>query len=133
MMPEVKEGYFANIKNYPPNELFAIVSRKYPWFVKRLYKHYVELAPSKELLKDWKEANISWEEYEKRFRLEMQNAESQTIIDDLAWASQYDTFRLLCWEKEPPCHRFILIDLINESLNEHNKIYEDESKGGGTR
>jgi len=125
-MPEIKEGYFANFKNYPPNEMFIVVSRKYPWFLRKGLSHHPELAPSQKLLDDWKHG-IPWNEYSVRFRTEMQQEESQKTIDDLARASQYDTFRLLCYEKNPPCHRFILIDLINKSLNEHNVIYEEDS------
>lgn len=124
-MPAVKEGYFGNFKNYPENEMFIVVSRYYPRFLGRGLPFRPRLAPSKELLADYKAGALSWEDYEKRYREEMQNEKSKQAIDDLAWASQYDTFRLLCYEKDPPCHRFILIDLINESLNEHNIIYED--------
>jgi uncharacterized protein YeaO (DUF488 family) len=127
-MPNVEEGYFGNLKNYPENELFVVVSRYYPRWLKKGLPFHPELAPSKELLADWKAGSISWEVYEKRFREEMKEEKSVESIDDLAWASQYDVFRLLCYEKEPPCHRFILIDLVNESLNEHNKIYEENSE-----
>lgn len=125
-MPNVEEGYFGNFKNYPQNEMFIVVSRYYPRWLRKGLIFRPELAPSKGLLDDYKTGGISWELYEKRFREEMKEEKAQESIDGLAWASQYDTFRLLCYEKNPPCHRFILIDLINESLNEHNKIYEEE-------
>ncbi len=126
-MPEVKEGYFGNFKNYPENEIPIVVSRYYPRFLGKGLRFQPELAPSKRLLADYKAGGrATWEDYEKRFREEMENEKSKQAIDDLAWASQYDTYRLLCYEKYPPCHRFILIDLINASLNEHNKIYEEK-------
>jgi len=127
-MPNVEEGYFGNLKNYPENDVFIVVSRYYPRWLRKGLIFQPELAPSKELLDYWKKGDISWEEYEKQFREEMKEEKAQESIDGLAWASQYDTFRLLCYEKNRPCHRFILIDLINESLNEHNKIYEENSE-----
>jgi len=127
-MPNVQEGYFGNFKNYPENETFIVVSRYYPRFLRKGLPFHPELAPSKRLLDDYKTGGLSWEVYEKRFREEMRNEKSLTTIDDLAWASQYDVFRLLCYEKDSPCHRFILIDLINESLNRHNECYSDEQE-----
>lgn len=125
-MLEIKEGYFGNFKNYPENEVPIVVSRYYPRFLGKGLRFQPELAPSKKLLADWNTGNLPWEDYEKRFREEMKNETAKQAIDDLAWASQYDTYRLLCYEKPPKnCHRFILIDLINQSLNEHNKIYEE--------
>ncbi len=122
----ILEGYFGNFKNYPENEVSIVVSRYYPRFLGKGLRFQPELAPSKELLADYKTGELSWEDYEERFREEMKNENSKQAIDYLAWASQYDTYRLLCYEEKPPCHRFILIDLINQSLNEHNKIYEEK-------
>jgi len=106
------EGYFGNFENYPENEIFIVVSRYYPRFIRKGLSFHPELAPSKELLEDWKTGGISWELYEKRYRKEMESEKAQETIKALARAIQYDDFRLLCYEKNPPCHRFILKELI---------------------
>ena len=115
----IETGYFGNLKNYPENDMFIVVSRYYPRWVRKGLPFHPELAPSKELLDDWKTGGLGWKAYESRYRKEMQSKESQETITDLAWASQCDDFRLLCYEKNPPCHRFILKDLIEENLKEH--------------
>jgi len=111
----IETGYFAKIKTYPETDWLLCVARKYPWFVKQgKMTHMIELAPSNELLKDWKEGSITWEEYEERYRSELSS--SSLARNGIAWIglkdAQGETVRLLCWEKEPPCHRFILKDMI---------------------
>jgi len=71
-----------------------------------------ELAPSKELLRDWKKAGITWQEYELRYIAEMQN--QQEPISRLVGLSRKGTITLLCFEKEadPHCHRHLLKKMI---------------------
>jgi len=77
-----------------------------------------ELAPSEELLKDWKEGRIDWVEYERRFRKEMENPESRKRIQELRnRVKSGENVRLICYEKEPPCHRFILKDLVEQRVH----------------
>jgi len=113
----LKEGYFGNFKNYPKGETLIAVSRYYPRFLGKSIRWRPELAPSKKLLADYKEGSLPWEEYEKRFRKEMESGPAQHAINEIITYSQYSLFRLLCYEKKPPCHRFILIDIINEQKN----------------
>ncbi len=70
------------------------------------------LAPSKELLRDWKKQRISWEEYTVRYHEEMQG--QQEAIRDLANRARRSTITLLCFEREddPCCHRHLLKKLI---------------------
>ena len=61
----IETGYFAKIKDYPETDWLMCISRKYPWFIKLgTMTHMIEFAPSKELLSDWKNGDITWEEYE---------------------------------------------------------------------
>ncbi|MHA1288103.1 MAG: DUF488 family protein, N3 subclade [Candidatus Thorarchaeota archaeon] len=111
----IETGYFAKIKEYPETDWLLCVARKYPWFVKQgRMTHMMELAPSDELLNDLKNNKITWEEYEQRYREELEN--SDWAKHSISWIglkhAQGETMRLLCWEKEPPCHRFILKDII---------------------
>jgi len=57
----LKEGYIGKWKKYPKDEVKIRVARP------------SVLAPSKELLKDWKEGEIDWAGYERRFRVEILN------------------------------------------------------------
>ena len=85
-----------------------------------------ELAPSKELLDDWRQERITWAEYEERYRAEMQVLASQVLITGM-WYEFGDPElaidgTLLCVEREPKdrenptreerCHRHILKAMI---------------------
>jgi len=112
----ITEGYFAQIKNYPETDILICVARKYPWFIdKDKMEHNRILAPHPELLEDWKNGDITWEEYEERFRFDMLHYTKPLrefrYLRDLAKNS---VVRLMCWEKSPPCHRFILLDMFSE-------------------
>lgn len=76
------------------------------------------LAPSKELVNDWKKQKILWERYTLRYHKEMQG--QVEAIRNLAQRAKQDTITLLCFEKEddPCCHRHLLKKLIeNEKQN----------------
>ena len=111
----IETGYFANLKNYPENEMFLVVSRYYPRWLRKGLPFHPELAPSKKLLGMWKTGGLGWEAYESIFREEMKSPAAQKTIKALVFASKVDSFRLLCYEKNPPCHRFILKELILEA------------------
>ena len=113
----IETGYFAKINDYPETDWLLCVSRKYPWFIKLgKMTHMIEFAPSNKLLKDWKEEKITWIEYETQYREELNK--SDIAYSSVAWLglkdAQGETMRLMCWEKEPPCHRFILKNIIEE-------------------
>jgi uncharacterized protein YeaO (DUF488 family) len=76
------------------------------------------LAPSKKLIRDWKEQRILWEEYSLHYHEEMLG--QQEAIRDLAKRAKHDTITLLCFEGEdnPCCHRHLLKRLI-ESEEQH--------------
>ena len=116
----VETGYFGNMKNYPETDILICVSRKYPWFIKKdKMEHYIELSPSSKLLSDWKEETISGHMYSWRFKKQMKNMVPKNTIelinDEEKWGLDKKTYRLMCWEKNPPCHRFILKELIEET------------------
>ena len=75
-----------------------------------------DLAPSKELLQDRKNNNITWQEYELRYFKEMENEQQcMQILADLAASG---TITLLCFEKEgnPHCHRHLLKYLLKNLI-----------------
>ena len=72
------------------------------------------LAPSAELLSDWRGGDISWEEYETRYLKEMSGASQKEKMKELAERSRHEMITLLCFESEanPHCHRHLLKKLI---------------------
>jgi uncharacterized protein YeaO (DUF488 family) len=72
-----------------------------------------ELAPTKELLNDYKKGVISWERYEDGFL----NLMAQRNIERILQPSLLEDSCLLCSENEPHfCHR----RLVTEYLNQHS-------------
>jgi len=73
------------------------------------------LSASKELLYDYKGGRISWPEFENIFRKEiLSNPKALAELKRLKELSKEKDVYLICYEKNYPCHRFILIDLIKE-------------------
>ena len=100
----LKEGYIARWKKYPKDEIKVRVAN---WPYKRNL-----LGPSKELLKDWKEGKIDWLEYERRFRKEiLSNSNAVAKLKEIKKLAEKKDVRLICYEKNPPCHRFMLIQM----------------------
>ena len=97
----LKETYLANITKIKFPDLRVRVARP------------SELAPSKELLADWKDRRINWSEFEARFRKQiLSNPEALKLLREIKELATKTDVYLYCYEKHPPCHRFILIDLI---------------------
>lgn len=84
------------------------------------------LAPSKKLLKDYKKAEKKlgnrwkvWHEvdYESRYKKEiLNNQDALAKIKEIAMTAKKKDVYLVCYEKEPPCHRFILLEMIKCSF-----------------
>jgi len=76
------EGYFAKLSSYPGDEQKICVSLSYPHFVKRgSMRHLPILAPSRELLLNWRSDRITWQTYEERFREEItSNPQAMTAL-----------------------------------------------------
>ena len=82
------------------------------------------LAPSEKLLADYKKAEErlgdrwkAWNltNYEARYRKEISdNPEALKEIKRIKKSSYEKDIYLICYEKEPPCHRFILLDIIDK-------------------
>lgn len=98
------EGYIAKWNKYPTDEVKIRVARPSP------------LSPSKNLLKDYKEGKITWPQYTTRFINEiLSNPRALMKLDEIKELIKNQDVRLLCYEKNPPCHRFILLDMIKEA------------------
>jgi len=82
---------------------------RYAWFMRM-----PELAPSKELLREYKAGNIDWMEYSIKFKNEM--GEPKAILSLMGLAAQIllngRPLTLICHCKTDKCHRFIVRDII---------------------
>ena len=75
-----------------------------------------DLAPSKELLNDYRKKKIPWSEYEKRHLQEMEQ-HSELIRELKKRSDEGEVITLLCWEKDDSfCHRRLLKELIENRL-----------------
>jgi uncharacterized protein YeaO (DUF488 family) len=90
-------------------------------FVRDYYRYDLwlkELAPSIELLNDWKNERISWEEYKERYLNEIKGKKAAVKkLMDLVEEKRVVT--LLCAEKEDKyCHRRLLKEYVEEKYGE---------------
>ncbi len=73
------------------------------------YEHKIDLAPSENILKDFKDKKIEWPEYEDRY---LQLLHDRHIADKLSASEIADTC-FLCAEKLPHhCHRRLLAEYL---------------------
>jgi len=97
-----------------------LITRYWPRGVSRqkkeIIKYMRDLTPSEELLRAWNAKEISWEEYERRYKEEM--AGQAEGIEKLAEKASRGTITLMCVEKEqdPHCHRHLLKRMIEAKL-----------------
>ena len=75
-----------------------------------------ELSPSKELLDTYKAGDLSWADFEVKFKQELLVSQpAQTKLAELTELSKINEVTLFCYEKkETTCHRRILKELIEE-------------------
>ncbi len=72
-----------------------------------VYVHRPELAPTKEILDDYKKKRIDWAEYERRFN----NLLDERSPEDQLTAEEFDSTCLLCSEPKPDkCHRRLVAE-----------------------
>jgi uncharacterized protein YeaO (DUF488 family) len=99
----------------PEDGYRILITRYWPRGIKReaVDENDTKLAPSRELLREFKHAGMAWEPYAKRYLHEMASEESQRDIERLAEIAHTRTITLMCvCEDETHCHRSLLRDLI---------------------
>jgi len=97
----IYESYIAKIREIPKGERF-LVNRN---------RGHNELAPSEALLKEYKSGKMSWNGFRTRFLAELTD-ESWRTVRSLLERSFKEDVCLICYERDFPCHRFILIELL---------------------
>lgn len=117
----VLEGYIGAWKKYPTDEVKVRVARP------------SILAPSEDLLREFmaakrefmreqglseheaRQAAVGSMSFEKRFREQiLSNPNAVKRLQEIKRLAETRNVRLMCYEKEPPCHRFILIEMMKE-------------------
>lgn len=106
----LKESYLANMRNLSKDAIKIVVTRSAGHM----------LSPSKALLWDYKNGRIDWAEYVKTFYREMDNPACVAVMREIKKLARESDVYLLCYEKEYPCHRFLLLDMIKK-LDDENK------------
>lgn len=85
------------------------------------YIHDTDLAPTKELLDEWRNDEISWSGYEDRFEQLLADREIEKKLDQ----SEFDDPTvLLCSEHKPDnCHRRLIVEYLNANWGNVNGIH----------
>jgi uncharacterized protein YeaO (DUF488 family) len=83
------------------------------------YEHKLEFAPTKDILDDYKDKKISWNEYEYKYKKLIQDRNSKNKFCEKFYEnySQYHNIVLLCSEPTPDkCHRRLAAEKIAEVI-----------------
>ena len=77
------------------------------------YRHEPLLAPTKDILDDYKKKKIDWSEYEKRFKGLLKARNAHTLVS----SSELHKACLLCSEPTPEkCHRRLVAEYLKSYL-----------------
>jgi uncharacterized protein YeaO (DUF488 family) len=75
------------------------------------------LAPSRELLRAFKDGVIDWPAYEPRYIAEMRAPEKQATLDDVAAMAERGAITIMCiCADESQCHRRLLRSIIEARI-----------------
>lgn len=111
MKSKVYTSYFANLRNVPNNIEPIAISLFTPSFYKG--KRALDLAPSKDILDDYKSSKVTEEEYRTRY-LDLLLNRAESLGD---WCDYFKNNEvvLLCYEgRDKFCHRHILAELLED-------------------
>lgn len=143
-----KENLEATIKDYNMLPIFVLRSIKNSELIGKYNGsavHLRELSPSSPLYQAYRDGLIGWEEYKKRFLIELSKIKLYNIIDrleSLCNISDASGVVLFAYGQDPTTsHRSILSDLINSSGLLENQITEmiyegtnrDKNTGGSNK
>lgn len=106
---------FAKIKN--AKGIIISVARFNPkWLPKDKYIWFKNLAPSKDLLKNYKDNKIDWEEYIPIYYEGLNNLFSKYEIHKIKkYLNSGQDVTILCYERsEDNCHRHLLANLFKD-------------------
>jgi uncharacterized protein (DUF488 family) len=83
------------------------------------YRHVPNLAPTEEILKMYKNGNMTWEQYEEKFNNILQSRHIEKVLD----AELLDGDCFLCSEHSPKCcHRRLVAEYLKKHLSQPFEI-----------
>lgn len=78
------------------------------------YTHFLDLAPEKDMLDDYKKKRISWDEYESKFN----NLIKSRRIEEKISSNFLENGCLLCSESKPNyCHRRLVAEYLQKTMD----------------
>ncbi len=81
------------------------------------------LAPSRKLLEDWNEDRIKWKEYVERYFQQLYDDQrARNFLKEVISLSMEKNVWLVGLEKDYPCHRFLLKQIVEKVLFERKVI-----------
>lgn len=81
------------------------------------------LAPSRKLLEDWNEDRIRWKEYVERYFQQLYHDQrAMSLVEEVISLSVERDVWLVGLEKDYPCHRFLLKQIVEKVLYERRVI-----------
>lgn len=105
-------SYFGNWRNFPPDAILVSVARYKPSHFKGLSA--LQLAPSEDLLKRFKNHTASEGVYREEYWRQLCHLDKEKVFNQLDKLGS--TVILLCYEKPQDfCHRHILAEWLNIS------------------
>lgn len=117
-----KTGYFAKLNKYLEAGYFPVsIARFNPKGIKLM--QWVRIAPSQDILSDYKSGRIDTVEYELKYTLQLQNTDIMKdwnyLMDVVARLEKpYKGIVFVCYEKSDDfCHRHIFADYMRTHFN----------------
>ena len=81
------------------------------------------LAPSRKLLEDWNEDRMKWKEYVERYFQQLYDDQrARNLLEEVISLSMEKDVWLVGHEKDYPCHRFLLKQIVEKVLFERKVI-----------
>lgn len=112
----IRATYSRNIcrvEEFNPDSIIVAVSSRIPRFDFDIYAKV--LAPSSKLMADWIGQKITFEEFTRRYKAEMDNCKSKEVMQALKEVSEKTDVILVCSSKKLPCHRLLLLEMVKGS------------------
>ena len=76
-----------------------------------------DVGTSRELIKEWKAGNITWEKFKQRYLHDMKGELQKKLVKEIAGYAREGPITLLCSCKDPNrCHRILLKELVEAEL-----------------
>lgn len=123
----LRSTYLANVKKLTPEEQKQVINIA-AWFHSDKMNEDKRLAPSEDLLNDFKKWRINWEQYEVRFKEEMKQEPMLTALRQLYVACKDQDVILVCYCGDyKQCHRRLIGEFIQSYGIMYNEIGVAES------